>query len=445
MHYQPMTDSDKQEMLKEIGVSSFSDLLKGIPAALRNPDLKIPEALSELEIQSLLKEIGSRNSTVKDSLSFLGGGSYEHFIPAAVPQIVGRNEFYTAYTPYQPEASQGTLQAIYEYQSLITELTALDVSNASHYDGATSLAEAALLACRHTDRTEILMCKSVHPHYRRVVKTYFEGTPYKVVEFAFDDHGFFDRSDLMKNLSANTAGAIFQSPNYFGIMENLEGISEALHEVGALMIMTSNPLSMALLKSPGEWGADIAVGEGQVFGIPVSYGGPYLGYFAVTRALMRKIPGRLAGLTKDSEGKRAFALTLQAREQHIRRERAASNICTNQALCALAACVHMTLLGKEGIKELADINMDRAYYLREKISKLPGFKVNTGVPVFNEFVVEAEKGFAAVEKKLSAQKIFPGIDLSMFYPDMKNKFLVCVTETKTKEDLDRFVEALSKC
>jgi glycine dehydrogenase subunit 1 len=445
MQYQPMTEKDKTEMLKAIGVSSFEDLLKGIPASLRNPKIDIPDPLSEFEIQSLLRKIGSKNGTVRDSISFLGGGSYDHFSPAAVAQMIGRSEFYTAYTPYQPEASQGTLQCIYEYQSLITELTGLDVSNGSHYDGATSMAEAAVAACRHTDRTKVLIAKSVHPHYRRVLKTYLEGTPYQAIEFGFQADGTFNHEELTSKLDHDVAGVILQTPNFLGILENLEGLDEEIHNAGALLILSSHPLSLAVLKSPGEWGADIAVGEGQPLGIPVAFGGPYLGYFATTRALMRRIPGRLVGMTKDSDGKRAFCLTLQAREQHIRRERAASNICTNQALCALAACVYMTLMGKEGMKELGDINMDRAYYLREQISKIKHFKVDLNAPIFNEFVVETEKPFAQIEEKLLKSKVYPGINLESFYPEMKNHFLVCATETKTQEDLDRFVEGLSQC
>ena len=445
MHYHPITENDKQQMLTEIGVSSFEELLKGIPAALRNPELDLPEALSEFEVQALLKSIGRKNAVSGDYLSFLGAGSYEHFIPSAVAQIIGRQEFYTAYTPYQPEASQGTLQTIYEYQSLITELTALDVSNASHYDGATSLAEAAVLACRHTDRTLILISKNVHPHYRRVLKTYFNGTPYKVEEFEALDNESFNREILLEKLSDDVAGVVLQTPNFFGIVEDLTGLSDVLHQNGSLLILTSNPLSMAVLKSPGEWSADISVGEGQPFGIPVSFGGPYLGYFSVTRALMRRVPGRLAGITQDAEGRRAYCLTLQAREQHIRRERASSNICTNQALCALAACVYMTLMGKQGMKELAEINMDRAYYLREKISKLKGFEVDLEAPIFNEFVVKSQQPFSKIESKLLEKKIFPGVDLGQFYPEKKNQFLVCATDTKTQEGLDQFVEALKKC
>ncbi len=444
MHFQPLTESDKREMLAEIGVTSFEDLIKGVPRELRNPKIDVPEALSELEIQTHLKKLAAANATTQDSLSFLGGGAYDHFIPAAVAQIIGRSEFYTAYTPYQPEASQGTLQSIYEYQSLITELTGLDVSNASHYDGATSMADAALLALRHTERTQILVSRSLHPHYLRVLKTYLEGTPYHVREFGFDAQGRFNREEFRALIGPDTAGAIFQSPNFLGVLEDLEGVSDELHAAGALLLMTGHPLSMAVVRSPGEWGADVAAGEGQPLGIPVSYGGPYLGYFSASRSLLRRIPGRLAGMTQDLEGRRAFCLTLQAREQHIRRERAASNICTNQALCALAACVYMTLMGKEGMRELGEINMDRAYYLRERIAKLKGYKVETDVPIFNEFVVTASKPFADIEKKLAAQKIFAGVNLSAFFPEMQNRFLVCATETKTKEDLDRFADALGK-
>ncbi|MBI3314254.1 MAG: aminomethyl-transferring glycine dehydrogenase subunit GcvPA [Candidatus Omnitrophica bacterium] len=445
MHYHPMTEDDKRQMLAEIGASSFEDLLKGIPKSLRNAKMEIPEGLSEIEIQRLLKDLGNANATARDYLSYLGGGSYEHFIPSAVAQITGRQEFYTAYTPYQPEASQGTLQAIYEFQSLITELTGLDISNASHYDGSTSMAEAALLALRHTDRTKILVARSVHPHYRQVLKTYLEGTHFEIEEFDFQPDKTFNRQDFSEKIKENVAGAIFQTPNFFGVVENLEGISEELHAQGALLILVGHPLAMTVFKSPGEWGADVACGEGQPLGIPLQFGGPYLGYFSTTRALMRRIPGRLCGLTQDSEGRRAFALTLQAREQHIRRERAASNICTNQALCALAACAYMTLLGKEGMREVGELNLDRANYLRQKISELKGYTVDSKTTIFNEFTVKSQKPYAEIQEKLKAKKILPGIDLAGFYPQMENHFLVAATETKTKEDLDRLVEGLSQC
>ncbi|OGW80740.1 MAG: glycine dehydrogenase, partial [Omnitrophica bacterium GWA2_52_8] len=315
MHYQPLTEADKQAMLREIGVSSFEDLLKGIPPSLRKPVIQIPDGLSELEIQNLIKTLGNRNRPAGNALSFLGAGSYEHFIPAAVGEIISRGEFYTAYTPYQPEASQGTLQCIYEYQSLITELTGLDVSNASHYDGATSTAEAALITLRHTDRKKILVSAALHPHYRQVLKTYLMGTPFSMVEFGADTLGCYDRDEFKTLLDDQTACAIFQSPNFFGLVEDLEGIGQQLHANGSLFVMVVNPMSLGVFKSPGEWGADIAVGEGQPLGIPMQFGGPYLGFFSATRALMRRIPGRLAGLTADSDGKRAYCLTLQAREQ----------------------------------------------------------------------------------------------------------------------------------
>jgi glycine dehydrogenase subunit 1 len=445
MPYLSLTDEEKKAMLGEIGVRSFDELIQDIPVSLRDPKIVLPPSLSEPEVQDLISKLGRKNTTTRDVLSFLGGGSYEHFIPAAALEIVGRQEFLTAYTPYQPEASQGTLQAIYEYQSLMTELTGLDVSNASHYDGATSLAEAALVALKHTDRSKLLVARSLHPHYRETIQTYLAGTPYKVEEFGFDAKGNFNVEEFDAKLDASVAGVIFQTPNFLGNVEDLEGVSEKIHANSSLMILTSNPLSLGLFKSPGEWGADIAAGEGQPLGLSMEFGGPYLGYFVTSQALMRRIPGRLAGLTQDADGKRAFCLTLQAREQHIRRERAGSNICSNQALCALAACAYMTLLGKKGIREIAEINWDRAAYLRQKISKLKNFEVDLAQPIFNEFRVKANKPFVKIEEKLMSQGIFPGVALEPFYLELKNQFLVCATETKSKEDLDRFVEALSQC
>lgn len=445
MSYLSLTDEEKKAMLGAIGIRSFDELIRDIPVPLRDPKIDLPPSLSEPEIQDLITKLGRKNISTKDVLSFLGAGSYEHFIPAAALEIAGRQEFVTAYTPYQPEASQGTLQAIYEYQSLMTELMGLDVSNASHYDGATSLAEAALVALKHTDRPKILVARSLHPHYRETIRTYLAGTPYTIEELGFDSRGNFNREEFAAKLDASVAGVIFQTPNFFGNVEDLEGVSEKIHANGSLMILTANPLSLGLFKSPGEWGADIAAGEGQPLGLSMSFGGPYLGYFVTTQALMRRIPGRLAGLTLDADGKRAFCLTLQAREQHIRRERAGSNICSNQALCALAACAYMTLLGKKGIRELSEINWDRANYLRSQISNLKNFEVDPTVTCFNEFRVKSKKSFEKVEEKMTAQGIFPGVALASFYPELKDQFLVCATETKSKEDLDRFVEALAKC
>jgi glycine dehydrogenase subunit 1 len=302
-----------------------------------------------------------------------------------------------------------------------------------------------LVALKHTDRPKLLIARSVHSHYRETILTYLAGTPYKIEEFGFDGKGNFNREEFAAKLDATIAGVIFQTPNFFGNIENLEGISEKIHANGSLMILTADPLSFGLFKSPGEWGADIAAGEGQPLGLAMEFGGPYLGYFVTSQALMRRIPGRLAGLTEDADGKRAFCLTLQAREQHIRRERASSNICSNQALCALAACAYMTLLGKKGIREVAEVNWDRANYLKSQISNLKSFEVDAAQPVFNEFRVRSKKPFSKIEEKLMAQGIFPGVAIEPFYPELKDQFLVCATETKSKEDLNRFVEALAKC
>ena len=445
MHYHPLTEDDRREMLEAIGVRRFEDLLKGIPSKLRVKDLAVTEATSELELRRELEKIGRANLNIPTTLSFLGGGSYEHFIPAALPQLLARNEFYTAYTPYQPEASQGTLQAIFEYQSLVAELTGMDVSNASHYDGATSLAEAGLLALRHTGRRKVLVARSVHPHYRQVLQTYLEAADFSLEEFGFEKDGRFQKKEFEELLNEEVGAAVFQTPNFLGVAEELSGISEQAHAKGALLVLVANPLSLGVLRPPGEWGADLAVGEGQVLGLPLGFGGPYLGYFAATKELLRKIPGRLAGMTLDREGKRAFVLTLQAREQHIRRERASSNICTNEGLCALAACIYLTLLGKEGIREVGELNLDRANYLRQEIARLKDFQVETGAPIFNEFLVRSKKPFSKILAKLLPLGILPGIDVSSFYPELKGAFLVCATETKTKEDLDRLVEALKQC
>lgn len=442
MHYHPLTEEDRREMLQAIGVGSFEDLLAVIPSKLRARDISVAEATNEQELRREIGKIAGANRTQQNTLSFLGGGSYEHFIPAALPQLLGRNEFYTAYTPYQPEASQGTLQAIFEYQSLIAELTGMSVSNASHYDGATSLAEAGLLALRQTGRRKLLVARSVHPDYRQVLQTYIHAADFTIEEFGFEKDGKFNRKEFEGLFSEEVGGVIFQTPNFLGVIENLEGVADEVHTQGALLILSSNPISLGVLRPPGEWGADLAVGEGQPLGIPAGFGGPYLGYFAATRELVRKIPGRLAGMTIDREGKRAFVLTLQAREQHIRRERASSNICTNEGLCALATCIYLTLLGKEGIREVGELNLDRAHYLREAIGGLKGFRVERAAPIFNEFVVTSDKPFSEIQARLIPQGILPGIEFGRYYPEMEDSFLVCATETKTREDLDRFVRAL---
>ena len=386
MPYLPYTEQEKQRIFREIGVSSLDDLIQSIPSSLRHPQILMSHGLSEIEVQRQVLKLGSRNTATTDFLSFLGAGSYEHFIPSA-QEMVARQEFTTAYTPYQPEASQGTLQVIFEYQSLMAELTGLAASNASHYDGATSLAEAALVALRQTDRTKILVARSLHPHYRDVIRTYLAQSSYQVEEFGFLAHGGLDLESLQKKLTPDVAGVILQTPNFFGGVEDLNGVSDRVHANGSLLIVSGHPLSFALYRSPGEWGADIAAGEGQPLGMPLGFGGPYLGYFVASQSLLRRIPGRIAGLTEDADGKRAFCLTLQAREQHIRRERAGSNICSNQALCALAACVYMTFLGKQWRPS----SMLTGLIIFMSGWQNQGFKVDLERPIFNEFVIHCSR------------------------------------------------------
>lgn len=443
MNYLPLTEQDRQEMLQEIGVRNFDELIRVIPEKLRLKDLNLPSGTNELDLTRELRELASQNQSTAQVLSFLGGGYYEHFIPSIVNHIISRSEFYTAYTPYQAEASQGTLQTVFEYQSMIAELTGMDISNASNYDGASATAEAALLSLRHTGRNKILIAKTLHPEYRETIKTYCFGLHFEIKEIGCDPQGKLNREDLDRELKEDVASLIVGNPNFFGLVEDYSGVAQKIHNVGALFIMSVNPLSLGLFKSPGEWGADIAVGEGQSLGIPMSLGGPGLGFFAVKRDLLRKIPGRLVGMTKDRNGRRCFALTLQAREQHIRREKAGSNICTNHALLALAACVYMAAMGKEGIRKVAEYNVRSSVYLREQIAKIKGFEIPFKGTIFNEFVVKCtKKSPEEINKKLFAQNIFGGIELGRFYPELKDSLLICTTETKTKAELDRFIDAM---
>ncbi len=444
MSYFPLTREDQAEMLETIGVEHFGQLLQAIPHEIRNPKIELPLPLSELEAERWFRSYAEQNATLKTHLSFLGAGCYEHFIPSVVRHVAGRGEFYTSYTPYQPEASQGTLQTLFEYQSLICELTGLDVSNGSHYDGASALAECALMALHHTGRTKVLVSQSVHPEYREVTQTYLSGTSFQMEPFGFDSEFRLDLSEVKQRLTPEIAAVIVQNPNFFGLVEDLEALERVVHANGSLLILAAHPLSYGWYKSAREWNVDIACGEGQPLGIPPSFGGPWLGYIAVTRALMRRIPGRLVGLTKDSAGRRAFCLTLQAREQHIRRERASSNICTNQALCAVMACVYLASLGKEGLKRIAELNMESAYYLREKLSELSKVRVLTKGAIFNEFVVELETFSAQVNQELLKRKIIGGLDLSRYDSKRGNQMLICATETKSKEDLDQLVLAFKE-
>jgi glycine dehydrogenase subunit 1 len=445
MDFVPCTDKDKEVMLKEIGVGGIEALLADIPQSLKKFDLNLPKALSEMELVKELKSAAEKNVNVSEYTSFLGAGAYEHFIPSVVDHLSSRGEFATSYTPYQAEVSQGTLQAIYEFQSMICELTAMDVANASMYDGASALAEAAVLSIRHTDRHKVVISQAVHPEYREALKTYLQCLNIEIVEIPAIE-GITDVDALSRTVDDDTASVLIQMPNFFGCLEEVDEIAKVAHKHGALFIACVNPISLGIIKPPGDYGADIAVGEAQGMGNPLYYGGPYIGFFAVKKELMRRVPGRIAGATTDVKGRRAFVLTLQAREQHIRRQKATSNICTNQALCALRTCIYLSILGKQGFTKLARLNLRKSHYAMEEICKLKGFEPLFNKPFFNEFAIRVTDGRTAqqINESLLKEKIIGGLDLSRFYPALKNSMLFCVTETKGKDDIDRLAAALGK-
>jgi glycine dehydrogenase subunit 1 len=444
MTYVPNTENDRKEMLKQIGVESFEGLIQCIPDSVRlKEELKLHPPLSELQLTKLLTDLSAQNKDTSQIKSFLGGGAYDHFIPAVVDHIISRSEYYTAYTPYQAEVSQGTLQSIYEFQSLICELTGMDVANASMYDGATAVAEAALLAHAETQRNEILVAGSLNPSYKEVLFTYCGSIKLKVKTFPSKE-GLIDLEGLKKNVSEKVACVIVQSPNFFGVIENIEEIEAKAHSVGALLVLGCDPISLGILKTPGEYNADIAVGEGQAMGNNLSLGGPYLGYFACKRNLVRRMPGRIVGATTDTQGRRGFVLTLQTREQHIRREKATSNICTNQALCALASCVYLSLLGKSGIRKVAELCLQKSHYTLNEITRIEGFKKRFDAPFFKEFVVETPIAPKRIIRSLIKRNLFAGIDLAHFDRKLKNCLLLCVTEKRTKEEIDYLADELRK-
>jgi len=445
MRYIPHTEEDIRQMLETIGVDGVEALFEGVPAAVRlNRPLELPAPAAESELLRELGRLAARNATAASHLSFLGGGAYNHFIPAVVDQLISRSEFYTAYTPYQPEISQGTLQAIFEYQTLICQLTGMDAANASMYDGASSCAEGVLMAVRATRRRKVLLSRALHPEYRATVATYCRYLELELIEVPFDAVGRTEPGELERLLDKNTAAVVTGYPNFFGVIEDLAAISAAAHACGAYLVAAvQEPIALGLLKSPGELGADIVAGEGQSFGIPVSYGGPYLGFFAARKKDLRSMPGRLVGETVDSEGRRGFVLTLATREQHIRREKATSNICSNEGLCALMATIYLSLLGKQGIREVAKQNLAKAEYAKQKIAALPGFSLPFDGPTFNEFVVEAQEGADVVLGRLEAAGILGGIALKRWYGGMPGRFLVCVTEQNSREEIDTLVAALA--
>ncbi len=437
--YIPLTEKDEQEMLETIGVKSIQELYSDVPEdVLLSRDLNIADAEPETQLLKRLTRIANKNITKETHTSFLGAGIYDHYAPAVVDAMISRSEFYTAYTPYQPEISQGELQAIIEFQTMICELTAMDVANSSMYDGMTSFAEACLLAWGNTKKNKIVVSKGLHYQALQVLNTYSKiREQYEVVTVDLDGT-VTDLKKLEAAIDDETAAVAVQYPNFYGSIEDLEAIQTLIADKKALFIVYANPLSLGLLTPPGEFGADIVVGDTQVFGIPTQFGGPHCGYFATTKKLMRKIPGRLVGQTTDDEGNRGFVLTLQAREQHIRRETATSNICSNQALNALASSIAMSALGKQGLQEIAVQNMENANYAKEEF-KNNGFTVLDGIS-YNEFVVRFDRSIAEVNRALLDEGIIGGFDLSVVDDTFENHMLVAVTELRTKEEIDTFVQ-----
>ncbi|MBZ4219721.1 MAG: aminomethyl-transferring glycine dehydrogenase subunit GcvPA [Chlorobium sp.] len=435
------TASEREEMLRAIGVSSFDDLIADIPEEIRlKKALDLFAASDEPEVRKLLEGLAANNRSTADYVSFLGGGAYDHFIPAAIKAITSRSEFYTAYTPYQAEVSQGTLQAIYEYQSLICRLYEMDVTNASMYDGATALAEAVLMAMNVTGRGQVVVAGKLHPYNSSVLKTYLEAAGHSAVIQNVLEDGIGSIAELKELVGDTVAAVVVQQPNFYGSLEEVEAIGAIAHENGALFIVSADPLSLGVLAAPGSYGADIAVGEGQPLGSSQSFGGPYLGIFTVKKPLVRKIPGRLVGMTKDKDGEDGFILTLQTREQHIRREKATSNICSNQALNALQAAVYLSLLGKQGLQHVAAQSAQRAHYLAGKIAATAGYSLKYTSPFFREFVVETPIPAAAVIEQMLEHKVFAGYDLAAHG---ETGMLVAVTEKRTRQELDSFVEKLA--
>jgi glycine dehydrogenase subunit 1 len=473
MSYVPHSDADRQAMLAQIGVESVEELFMDVPEAVRYPEVKLPRPLSEMEILAALQVMSERNADLNHYACFLGAGAYNHFVPSVVQHVAGRSEFYTAYTPYQPEVSQGTLQTIFEYQSMVCALTGMEVANASHYDGATSMAEAVImaLAVARGKRKKVVIAPTVHPEYRATVRTYTQGmgltivgdeTPYGEgvlpVKFLLQpalrstqdgnlQSGAGAGLERLKALIDDDTACVFvQNPDFFGQLESpaaLQSLADAVHEAKALFIVSADPISLGLFKPPGEYGADIVVGEGQALGNHLNFGGPYLGYFACKQKYVRKMAGRLIGQTVDTKGQRGFVMTLVTREQHIRRERATSNICTNEALVALTAGVYLAAMGKRGLRTVAELCYHKAHYAARQIGALEGFDVIGARPFFKEFVVRCPMPVAELNKHLREDWcIVGGYDLGRDYPGMENCMLLCVTEMNTQEEIDRLVKAL---
>jgi glycine dehydrogenase subunit 1 len=444
MTFNPHTSEDRERMLTTIGVAATDDLFAPIPREYRYPHLDLPPALTEMEAARHMADLAGKNFVPEPEDVYLGAGSYRHFIPSTVDHLISRGEFFTAYTPYQPEVAQGTLQVIYEFQSMVAELLGFEVANASMYDGATAMAEGALIAVSSSrKRQRIIMSPTVSPAYRKVMETYVEGTPIDTTTLSVGADPFrLDPESVRDALDDGVACVVVQYPNFFGTIEDIERIAVIVHEAGALLVVNTTPVPLAMLRSPGSLGADIASAEGQPLGVPPGYGGPYVGLLATGKSHVRQMPGRLAGITTDATGKRGYVLTLQTREQHIRREKATSNICTNQGLMATAATVYMSIMGPEGFREVAQRSYANAHYLARQVSAKPGYAViNTG-EFFHEFVVKCPESAATTNRLLLDQGILGGLDLGTVEPGMAAYMLVCATELHTRSSIDRFVEAL---
>ncbi len=445
MSYVLNTPADQADMLKQIGVRSLEELFQAIPEAVRlKRPLDVPAALSEMELTAHMQELAAKNVPADSAVCFLGGGSYDHFIPAVVDAVAGRGEFYTAYTPYQAEASQGSLQAFFEYQTLICQLTGMDVSNASLYDGGSAVAEAALMAITATGRHgEVLVADSVHPEYRLVLQTYAANLESKTVTLP-TPCGVLRADDVAKAITDQTSCVIVQHPNFFGCLEDVQALAAAAHAKRALFVVSVDPISLGLLKRPGDYGADIVVAEGQSLGTPMQFGGPYLGVLACKEEFVRKMPGRLVGQTVDRNGKRCWVLTLQTREQHIRREKATSNICTNQGLLALRATVYLAALGPQGLRETAELCTHKAHYAAEQLTKLPGVKLRFDQPFFKEFTIDVPGDAPALLERLLEKGYHAGLHLGRWYPHLSSSISLAVTEKRTKGQIDGLVEALRR-
>jgi glycine dehydrogenase subunit 1 len=442
MAYIPHTPDDRRKMLAALGVNSFDELLKHVPEGVRlKRALAVPAARPEWEVRRQLAQLAARNAHTDDLVSFLGAGAYDHFIPSAVAHITRRSEFATAYTPYQPEVSQGTLQAIFEFQTAIARLVGLPMANASLYDGATACAEAVLLATGETGGTRVVMSEAVHPHTRSVVATYLEGLPYKT-RVVKTPSGVTHAVDITAALGRKPACVVVSQPNVFGQIEDLAPLAEAAHARGALFIVVADPIALGIIEAPGRQGADIVVGEGQSLGLAQNFGGPYLGFLATRRDLVRRLPGRLIGLSTDRRGNRSYVMTLQTREQHIRRERATSNICTNQGLCALAATIYLSMVGRQGLRRAATLTTQKAHYLAERLSSLAGFRLRYPGAFFKEFVLETPRPPQAIIRRLVGEGILAGVDLGRLQSSWRGGLLIAVTEKRSRDELDRYTDRL---